>query len=124
LTVLRSVVEIAVGVVYAAGAVFNTVYTLRHHAEFYGDFADGAWLRPAQWFIRNVVIPNGRLFTVLLIVFQAAVAIAILTRGDLVTAALLAGGAFSLVVAFFSNPAGIAANLVLAVIQLSLAFAR
>jgi hypothetical protein len=40
-----------------------------------------------------VVIPNGRLFTVLLIVFQTAVAIAILTRGDLVNAALLAGGA-------------------------------
>lgn len=118
---LQSVAEMAVGVVYAAGAVFNTVYTLRHTACFYGDFADGAWLKPAEWFIRNVVIPHGRLFTVILIVFQAAVAVAILTRGDFVEAALLVGGAFSLVVAFFSSPAGTAATLGLAMIQFALA---
>ena len=80
---LRTVAEVAIGVLYAVGAVFNTVWTLRHNAEFYGDFADGAWLSPARWVIRNLVIPNGTLFTVLLIVFQATVAIAILTRSDL-----------------------------------------
>jgi hypothetical protein len=121
---LRAVAEIAIGALFAVGAVFNTVYTLRHTAEFYGEFADGAWLSPAEWFIRNVVIPNGTVFTVLLIVFQAAVAIAILTRGDLVTLGLLAGGTFALVAALFSNPAGAIANLVLAVIQFALALSR
>ena len=109
---------------FFVGAVFNSVYTLRHHAEFYGDFADGAWWQPAERFTRRVVIPNGTLFTVLLIVFQAAVAIAILTRGDLVEAALLAGGTFALVVAFFSSPPGSAANLALALLQFALAFSR
>ncbi|MGI9649278.1 MAG: hypothetical protein ACR2OI_12235 [Acidimicrobiia bacterium] len=117
---LRSVLEIAVGALYAVGAVFNSVYTLRHTAELYGDFADGAWLSPAEWFIRRVVIPNGTLFTVLLIVFQATVAIAILTRGDLVKPALLVGGVFACVVALFSSPGGTAGNLVLAVIQFAL----
>ncbi len=70
------------------------------------------------------MIPNGTLFTVLLIVFQATVATAILTRGGLAKAALLAGGAFSLVVAFFSNPAGTAANVALAAIQFALALSR
>jgi len=124
LTLLRSVVEIAVGILYAAGAVFNSAYPLRHQTEFYGDFADGAWLSPAEWSIRNVVIPNSTLFTVLLIGFQTAVAVAIFTRGDLVREALLAGGAFSLPVAFFSNPAGTAATLALAAIQFALALTR
>lgn len=124
MTVLRSVAEIAVGVVFAAGAVFNSVYTLRHSAEFYADFADGAWLSPAERFIRRLVIPHGALFTVLLIVFQTGVAIAILTRGELVVAALLVGGAFALVVALFSSPGGTAGNLVLAVIQFTLALTR
>lgn len=104
--------------------MFNTVYTLRHGTEFYGGFAESAWLSPARRLIANVVIPNSTLFTVLLILFQAAAAIAILTRGDLVTVALLAGGAFSLIVALFSSPAGTAANLALAVIQFALALSR
>ena len=121
---LRSLAEIAIGVIHGVGAVFNTVYTLRHSADFYGSFADGAWLPPAEWFVRNAVIPNGVLFTVLLIVFQATIAIAILTGGDFVTAALLAGGTFALIVAFFSSPGGTAANLLLAVIQFGLALTR
>ncbi|MFQ5932465.1 MAG: hypothetical protein ACE5MM_08665 [Nitrospiraceae bacterium] len=121
---LRSVAEIAFGVLHGVGAVFNTVYTLRNYAEFYGSFANGAWFGPAESLIRNVVIPNGTLFTVLLIVFQAAIAIAILTRGDLVQPALFAGGVFALAVAFFSSPGGAAANLALAAIQFALALTR
>jgi hypothetical protein len=124
LSTLRAVAEIAVGVVFATGAVFNSVYTLRHTTEFYGDFANGAWFRPAGSFIRTVVIPNGTLFTLLVIGFQASVAIVIFVRGDLVTAALLAGGVFALVVALFSSPGGTAGNLMLAAIQFGLAFAR
>jgi len=120
----RVVAEVAIGAVYAAGAVFNTVYTLRHTTEFYETFAGSAWLRPAASLIRTVIIPNGTLFTVLLITFQVTIAIAIFTRGDLVTAALLAGGVFSFVAAFFSSPGGTVGNLALAAIQFILAAAR
>jgi hypothetical protein len=121
---LQAVAEIAIGVVFAAGAVFNTVYTLRNSTNFYEDFADGAWFAPAESFIRAVVIPNGALFTLLVIAFQATIAIVIFTRGDLVTAALFAGGTFALGVAFFSSPAGTGSNLALAAIQFGLALAR
>jgi hypothetical protein len=121
---LSVVAEIAIGIVFAAGAVFNSVYTLRHTDSFYGDFANGAWLAPAESFIRNVVMPNGTVFTLLVIVFQATIAFVILTRGDLVTAALIAGGVFALVVALFSSPAGTAGNLTLAASQFALAFLR
>lgn len=121
---LRSAVEIAIGTLYAVGAVFNGVYTLRHGSELYGDFADGAWLSPAEWLIRRMVIPNAALFTVLLILFQVTVSILILTRGDLVKPALLAGGAFSCVIALFSSPGGTAGNLTLAMIQFAAAASR
>ncbi len=121
---LRSAAEMGVGLLYTAGAVFNGVYTVRHSAEFYGTFADGAWLSPAEWFVRRLVIPNGAPFTVLLIAFQAAVAIAILSRGELVGPALLVGGGFAVVVAIFSSPGGTAGNLALAAIQFALAFTR
>ena len=38
---LRTMAEIAIGVLHAVGAVFTTVWTLRHSAEFYRDLADG-----------------------------------------------------------------------------------
>jgi hypothetical protein len=121
---LRSVAEIAIGVIYGVGAAFNTVYTLRHSAEFYGDFADGAWFPPARWFIRRLVIPNGTVVTVLVILFQVTVAVAILSRGDLVTAALYTGATFALVVAFFSSPRGAVGNVALAALQFGLAVTR
>lgn len=124
MTTLRLVVEVALGVLYAVGAVFNSLYTLRHGADFYEDFADNAWLSPARRLINSLVIPNATVFTLLLIVFQAAIAIAILTRGEFVKPALLAGGAFSLGVAFFSNPAGAFAGLALATLQFGLALSR
>lgn len=121
---VRSVVEIGLGLLYAVGAVFHVVYTLRHSEELFGAFAEGAWLSPARLFIRQIVIPNGRLFTVLLIVFQATVAVAILSRGGPVRPALLVGGAFALAVAFFSSPGGTVGNLLLAGIQYALALSR
>ena len=91
---VRTIAEIAIGVLFGVGAVFNAVYTLRHHTEFYGSFAEGAWFPPARSLIRRWIIPNGTVFTLFLIVFQAALAIAILSRGDLTQAALFAGGVF------------------------------
>jgi len=119
---LRSAAEVVIGMLYAIGAGFNTVYTLRHGAEFYGDFAENAWLRPARSLTRHLIVPNATVFTVGLILFQPALAFAILTRTDMTGAALIAGGSFALVVAFFSSPGGTVGNLILAGIQLGLAW--
>lgn len=119
-----SLLEILVGALYLVGAGFNTVYTLRHSEEFYTGFVEGAWLRPARRLTESVIVPNGVPFTVLLIAFQVAVGLSILTRGGAVTAALVVGGLFAAVVALFSSPGGAVGNLALAATQLALAAAR
>jgi hypothetical protein len=121
---LRNFAEIALGVVFGIGAVFNTVYTLSHTDEFYGSFAEGAWLAPGRWFVNQVVLPNATVFTIAVILFQVAVAATILTRGDLVTSALVAGAAFAMLAAFASSPGGTIGNLALAAIQIVLALSR
>lgn len=121
---MRTATEIAVGVLYVVGGVFNIVYTLRHRHEFYGDWADSAWLGPAGSFVRHHVVPRSVVVTVVLIAFQLMIAAAILSRGDVVGPALFLGGAFALVVAVFSSPGGVAANLALAILQFTLAAIR
>lgn len=123
-TGFRTPAEISVGVIYGVGAVFNSVYTLSHGDEFYGSFADGAWLGPARWLVDNVVLSNTTVFTAALIVFQIAVAVTILTRSELVVAALIAGAAFSVLAALASSPGGTVGNLLLAALQAALAFSR
>ncbi len=124
MTGLRNFGEVAFGAIYLIGAVFNSVWTMRHTDEFYGGFADGAWFGPARSLIRDVVIPNARVFTVALIVFQLAIGVLILTRGDLVTPALVAGGTFAGLAALASSPGGTAGNMILAALQFALAAAR
>lgn len=124
MTGIRTIAEIGIGVIYLIGAVFNSVWTLGHTDEFYEGFAEGAWLGPARSLVRDLVMPNARVFTVLLIVFQVTIGVLVLTRGDLVGPALLVGAAFALVAALVSSPGGTAGNLVLAGIQIALAVAR
>lgn len=124
MTAIRTVGEIGIAAIYLIGAVFNSVWTMGHTVEFYGGFADGAWLRPARSAVRELILPNARLFTVLLVLFQVTVAVLILIRGDLVKAALIAGGVFALVAGLASSPGGTAGNTVLAGIQFTLAWAR
>lgn len=50
---MSSVLEILIAVLYLVGAVFNTVYTLRHGEEFYTDFVEKAWLRPARSLVES-----------------------------------------------------------------------
>lgn len=124
MTGFRTVAELVMGVFYLIGAAFNLVWTFTHTDKFFGAFADGAWSRPAESLMRDFVIPNGRLITVLIIVFQVAVGVLILTRGDFVRTALIAGGLFAVATALVSSPGGTVGNLVLASIQFWLAFAR
>ena len=121
---VRTVAEIGIGLVYLIGAIFNSLYTLKHGDEFYGSFAEGAWFAPSRAFINRFVIPNSRPFTYLLIAFQLLVAFAILSRGPYVIYGLYAGVIFCLGAAVVSNVAGTIANLVLAAVQFLLAYAR
>ena len=120
----RNLIEIGFGILHLIGAIFNSLYTLRHGDEFYGSFADKANLAPARQLIQKVVIPHTRLFTILLIVFQLTVAFCILSRGALVRPGLVAGAIFAFAVVFVSNTSGAIANLVMSVVQLYLALTR
>lgn len=115
-------IEIGFGLLYLIGAVFNFLYTLNHGDVFYGSFADKATLKASRKLIREVVLPRARLFTGLLIAFQLLVAVSILSRGNLVEPALIAGAVFCFMAALVSNASGAAANLTMALVQLFLAF--
>lgn len=124
INLIRNLIEIGFGVLYLIGAIFNSLYTLRHGDEFYGSFADKAILAPSKQLIRKLVIPRARVFTILLIVFQLTVAFCILSRGALVKPGLMAGAVFSFAVVFVSNTPGAIANLVMSVVQAYLALIR
>lgn len=121
---IRNIVEIGFGLLYSIGAIFNWLYTIKHGEEFFGSFAIGAWLAISRKFVKNIVIPRSKAFTILLIFFQVIVAIAIFSRGELVGYGLLAGAAFNLGVVLVSNPGGAIASLFLAVAQSVLAYMR
>lgn len=120
-TTLRSVLEIGFGVIYMIGAGFNVAYTLKNGEKFYGSFANSTWFAPSKWFIEKFVIPNPRIFTITLILFQIFVGTALLSQGLYVELGLLAGTAFCLYAVFVSNLTGVIANLAMALIQFYLA---
>ena len=70
------------------------------------------------------MVPNPRMFTMTLILFQLFVAIALLSQGPYVGLGLLAGTAFSMYAVFVTNVPGAIANLALAVLQFYLASIR
>jgi len=121
---LRNILEIGFGVIYMIGAGFNFAYTFRHGEKFYTGFAEGTWFAPAGWFIQKFVIPNPKIFTVTLILFQLFVGIALLSQGPFVGLGLLAGVVFCLYAVFVSNVPGAIANLAMAVLQFYLASLR
>ncbi len=121
---IRTVAEIIVGVLYAIGAGHQALFTLRNSQQFYSDMADQAWLRPAQLFVERVLVPNSVAVTVVVVVFQAALAFAILSRGAAVGPALVAGGVFSIVGALTGNPAETVGYLLLAALHFWLAAAH
>ena len=120
----RTVAELAIGVLWAIGACAQAFDTLRHSETFYSDMADLAWIQPARLLIEEVFLPNSVAVTVLVVVFQAAVAIAILTRSAAVGPALVAGGVFSVVGALTASYVATVSYLILAAIHFRLAKAR
>jgi hypothetical protein len=101
----RTIAELVIGVLYALGTIHQGLFVLRSSEDFYLTMADRAWIEPAEEYIRSFLVPNSLIITVLVVVFQGLLAIAILSRGPLVAPALVAGGIFSLVGAFTGNPA-------------------
>lgn len=118
---LRKVAELVIGVLYAIGAGHQALFVLRNSQEFYVEMADRAWLRPAQIFVEELLIPNSVAVTALVVVFQAGVAIGILTRGRGVRPALAAGGVFTIIGALTGSPAETVGYAILAVLQFRLA---
>jgi len=118
---IRNILEIGIGVIYLAGAAFNFLYTRKHGEKFYTGFAESTWFAPASWFIQRFVLPYPNPFTVMLILFQLFVGIALISQGPYVNLGLLAGTAFCMYAVFVSNIPGAIANLVLAVLQFYLA---
>jgi len=100
----RTVIEVVIGVFYALGAGGQALWILPRGQKFYEDMADRAWLPLSQVLIEKVLVPNSATVTVLAAIFEAAVAIAILTGGAAVGPALIAGGVFSIVGALIGSP--------------------
>jgi hypothetical protein len=121
---VRNIGEIGFGILFLIGAIFNLTYTIRNGEEFFGSFADNAWLPLSRPLMRNVVIPRARLFTVLIVVAQVTAAALILSRGARAGYGLILGAAFALTAALVSSPGGAIANLVLGALQALLAMAR
>ena len=72
-------------------------------------------------FFERIVLPEAVVFSAGVIVVQAAVAVAILSRGDLTTAGLVPGAMFAALAALAASPGGTAGNLALAGLQATLA---
>jgi hypothetical protein len=100
----RTVIEVVIGMFYAVGAGGQALWILPRGQKWYVEMADRAWLPPAEAFIEKALVPNSVTVTVLAAIFEAAVAIAILTRGAAVVPALIAGGVFSIVGALIGSP--------------------
>jgi len=121
---VQIIFEIGLGFLYMIGAGFNFAYTRRHQEKVYSAFAEGTWFAPARWFIQRFVIPSPGMFTVMLILFQLFVGIALLSQGPYVGLGLLAGTAFCMYAVFVTNVPGAVANLGLAVLQFYLVTIR
>lgn len=117
----RSAAEIGIGVLYAIGAVHQTLSVLPNSRAFFVDMAEQAWLPPAQSIIENLLIPNSAIVTVLVIILEATLAVAILSRKSAVRPALIAGGIFSIVGALSGAPAETVGYGILAAIHFWLA---
>ena len=81
--------RVAVAAVLLAGA-FVSGWVLLRRPEVLTEVADLALLRVYRSFVLDVVVPQARAFTVLLVAFQGLAAIAVLGRGRVVTVALVA----------------------------------
>jgi len=118
------VAELVIGALYPIGSGHQAWFTLLNSREFYADMADRAWLPGTEAFVEKVPVSNSVVVTIMVVVFQAALAIAIFSQGSLVGPALVAGGVFSIVGGLTGSPSETVGYGVLAAIHLMLASAH
>ncbi len=117
----QNLFEIGFGLAFLFGGIGNFFYHWKHG---HGRFASGAWLALSRRFLKSVVLPRTKFFTILLFVFQELVGIAILSRGPLAVYGLLAGAIFSLWAVFIDTPAMAITYFLLAMAQFFLVYTR
>lgn len=105
-----------IGFAYLAAAVFNTIYTLPRSDQLDG-YAEGAWFGFLEDFMWDVFMPNGKLFMALVIIFEVAVAILILSRNSYVDIGVGASILWVLGILPFLAWPYLTTNLVLALMQ-------
>lgn len=105
-----------IGFAYLAAAVFNTIYTLPRSDQLDG-YAEGAWFGFLEGFMRDVFMPNGELFMTLVIIFEVAVAILILSRNSYVDIGVGASILWVLGILPFLAWPYLTTNLILALMQ-------
>lgn len=112
-----------IGIAYLAAAVFNTLYTLPRSDQLDG-YAEGAWFSFLEDFMNDVFMPNGDLFMVLVIVFEVAVGILILSRDPYVSAGVTASVVWVIAVLPFLAWPYLLTNIALIALQGGLLFRR
>jgi hypothetical protein len=122
--VIHRKTEITIGVLYALGAGFQAFGTLQSSRAFYREMVAQAWLPPAESLVDTFLVPNSFAITVLVALFEASVAIAILSRKAVVRPALVAGGVFSVVGALTGGPVETIGYAALAALHFKLAADR
>ena len=92
-----TILRMAVGLIWIAGAIFNALWTLRQ-PELFGDqgFGRDASLPIYRWFFGEVVAQAPAFWTVLLIVGEATIGILTMSRGPLAKVGLWGSVAWSL----------------------------
>lgn len=105
-----------VGLAYLVAAVFNLLSTLP--ARDLSWFADNAWSPVLGDFVRQVVDPNHGLFMLLVVIFEVAVGVSILSRDRFVDLGVGSSVLWVLLLIPFLQPFPMAAtNVVLALLQ-------
>ncbi len=108
-----------VGVFYLAAAIFNTVYTLPKTDEpaLLDGYADGAWFPFIENFTRDVLMPNDQLLMLLVIAFEVAVGLLILSHGVRVDVGVAASVLWVLAILPFLAWPYLLTNIALVVLQ-------
>ena len=91
----RNAARLAFGGFYLAMATVNATVTLPN-AAFYTSIADKTAWPGFDWLLRHLVVPAAVPSTVLLIAFEIAVAVLVLSKGQRVRLGLLAAIAFQI----------------------------
>lgn len=89
-----TLIRLATGLIWLAGALFNTLVILRMD-DPWGWAARDAHLRPYRWFF-SLVGKRPRFWTIALILFETAIGCLTLGKGARARFDLIAGAAFSL----------------------------